>query len=254
MTQFTHQFNKAPRWQRVLFYLAGALAFTPIFFMSREIVTGNFAGLDTSNADVLGTGSILLFFTMLAITPAVFLTGYRAIGPLRWWFGVMFFTNALVDLTIASIVTGEDFKGGFAGRVAGHTFLVLGTAAVLLTVILVATANRRSQKSLGKHWKSIQKLTYVVWVLILIHILLLFSGTLRFQQAMAASIPLFVFRIPAFQKWWKAERELNGWRSWKLWAVGIVLGGLFAWGYFHLVGEEINRGVDAISSHPHDTK
>lgn len=162
----------------------------------------------------------------------------------------MFFTTAFIDLILASIVTSEDFKGGFLGRVTGHTFLLVGTATVLLTLILVATANRRSQRALGKHWKQVQRITYVVWALIVIHLALLFGLTgLRFHQALYASVPLAILRIPPVRRWCEAGHH----RSPLVWLFLLVLLASFAWGYFHLVGEEFNRGLNALSNHPEDT-
>lgn len=249
MTQFTHQFRTAQPVKRWAVYGIGALGFAPLVFMSREIVTGNFDHLAVSNADVLGSGSFTLFLSMLAITPLVTVTGQRWFAPLRWWFGVMFFATAAVDLVIASIVTSGDFEGGFLSRAVGHSFLLAGTTAVLLSVVLAATANKRSQRSLGKYWKPVQlQLTYAVWALILLHLLLLFGvGGGRFQQALFASAPLAALRLPPVRRWFS-----KGGRPWLKWSAAVILLAPFLWGYGHLIGEEINRGVNALSSGVHD--
>src|SRR6266403_2899974 len=175
MAQAVAQYRRAPSLPRRTVMVLGVLAFMPIVFMLREIITGDFEGLKVSNADVLGGGANLLLMATLTITPLVTLTGARWFVPLRWWFGVLFFATAAVDLVIASIVTGDDFKGGFLGRIAGHTFLLVGTTTTVLSLVLVATANHRSQVWLGRYWRPVQKLTYVVWALIVLHLALLFG-------------------------------------------------------------------------------
>jgi DMSO/TMAO reductase YedYZ heme-binding membrane subunit len=226
----------------------GAFAAAPLAAMTPEIVTGNFEALNISNADVLGSGTFLIFLSMLAVTPLITITGARWFAPLRWWFGIMFFATAVIDLIIASIVTGDDFKGGFLGRIAGHIFLLIGTTTVLLSIVLVITASHRAQKRLGKYWKPIQKITYVVWALILIHLLLLFGiGEDRFQQAVAASYPLFVLRLPSIKNWVIAYR-----RSWIVWVLLIPLLSVFVFGYGNLINEFVDKGVQAASLNPVD--
>jgi len=115
-------------------------------------------------------------------------------------------------------------------------------------VILVATANHRSQKWLGKYWKTVQKLTYVVWALIVIHLALLFGLTgSRFLQELAVSYPLVMLRLGPVQRF--AAFYRSRWFAWLILAPLVLL---WLWGFGHLVGEEINRGVNALSSHPAD--
>jgi len=226
----------------------GVLAFMPIVFMLREIITGDFEGLKVSNADVLGGGANLLLMATLTITPLVTLTGARWFVPLRWWFGVLFFATAAVDLVIASIVTGDDFKGGFLGRIAGHTFLLVGTTTTVLSLVLVATANHRSQVWLGRYWRPVQKLTYVVWALIVLHLALLFGLTgSRFLQELTVSYPLVMLRFGPVQRF--AVFYRGRWFTWLILAPLILM---WMWGFGHLVAEEINRGVNALSAHPTD--
>lgn len=254
MSQGTVQLRKATPLRRTAVYAAGSLAAVPLLLESREIVTADFPGLAVSNADVLGTGSLLVFLAMLAVTPLVTVTGARWFTPLRWWFGVAFFATAAVDLVIASIVSGKDFPGGFASRVAGHTFLLVGTTMVLLSAVLAATASHRAQRSLGRYWSRVQALTYVVWALILLHLLLLFGFTGSkgiFHDALFASYPLALLRVPLVRRWFEATRQRHGPRDAVLWAVGLLLAAGFVYGYGHLVSTEINRGVNALSNTPH---
>jgi DMSO/TMAO reductase YedYZ heme-binding membrane subunit len=254
MSQHANQLRRAPTRNRIAVYTAGALALLPLAMESREIVTGDFAGLSVSNADVLGTGSLLIFLSMLAVTPLAALTGKRWFVPLRWWFGVVFFANALTDLVIASIVSGSDFPGGFLTRVAGHTFLAVGMLAVLLSSVLAATASHRAQQRLGRYWKAVQRTTYVVWALILLHLALLFGfgaiGGSIFYDALSASAPLALLRVPAVSGWAVSVRRERGGRDVVLWAVGLVLLAAFLYGYGELVSTLFNRGLNALSTHP----
>lgn len=249
MAQAVAQYRRASSLSRKAVIMLGVLSCAPLVFMIREIIGGDFHGLKVSNADVLGGGANLLLMATLTITPLVTLTGARWFVPLRWWFGVIFFSTAVVDLVIASIVTGEDFTGGFLGRIAGHTFLLAGTTATVLSLALAVTANHRSQVWLGKYWRTVQKLTYVIWALIVIHLALLFGLTgSRFLQELTVTYPLVMLRLGPIQRF--AVFYRGRWFACLILAPLVLL---WMWGFGHLVAEEINRGVNALSSHPADS-
>lgn len=252
MTQATAALKRSPAWQRILVYALGTLTLAPMLFMLPEIVTVDADKLSTSNADVLGNGVFIIFVMMLCITPLQTITGRTWFLPLRWWFGVMFFATAVLDLTIASIVTGGDFHGGFFGRIAGHIFLLLGTLSTLLGLPLVLTASHRAQRSLGKYWKGLQRITYVIWALILLHLLILFNiHGAPFHRAVEVSLPLLILRIPVVRKW-IVQRS---WRAWspdtlQLAVVLLPLLLVFGWGFYNLVHEEISVGWAAFVLNP----
>ena len=120
------------------------------------------ANISASVADVLGTSTFLIFIMMLAVTPIYTTTGWRWHVILRRDYGIAMFFTAATDITLAATTTGDTFPGSPLTRVGGHTFLIAGTLATLLLVPLVLTANKRAQRWLGRHWKSVQRLTYVV--------------------------------------------------------------------------------------------
>src|SRR5215469_14300388 len=184
-------------------------AFIPWIFMARGWISLNQGDtLTTTEADVLGTGGALCFFMALTITPMITMTGQQWIAPLRRWYGIMFALIGISDGTTAAITT--DFAGGPLGRLAGHSFLLSGFLIVLIALPILATANTPMQRKLGRWWKRLQKMTYVLWGLVLLHLLLLDGITpfqnngvdgdpvfhQRFYQVMAVSAPLFVLRLP----------------------------------------------------------
>jgi len=146
-------------------------AFVPVFFMSPAIVTLNSAVLDGVEADVLGTGSMMLLMLTLLISPLSTITRQRWFVPLRRWYGVMFAITAFTDATAAAITT--NFAGGVFGRLAGHSFLLVGFIMVVLLIPLFLTGNNLAQRWLGRYWKVLHKLTYVIWGLLFLHLALL---------------------------------------------------------------------------------
>lgn len=152
------------RRQTVALVILGVPAVLPLLFVAPAALTGNGPVLSTGEADTLGTGSEILLITTLLISPMVTLTRQRWFVPLRRWYGIMFGFSALADAILASITA--DFAGGPIGRVAGHTFLLVGLVMVMLLIPLLLTANTRAQYWLGRYWKVLHRLMYVVWALL----------------------------------------------------------------------------------------
>ncbi|HVC40903.1 MAG TPA: hypothetical protein VND54_02885 [Candidatus Saccharimonadales bacterium] len=227
----------------------------PFAFMAPEIISlalgrpGSVANVSASTADVLGTSSFLLFVMMLAVTPVYTMTGWRWHLILRRDYGVAMFFTAGTDLTLAAITTGATFPGGPLGRIAGHTFLLFGTLSVFLLIPLTLTANRGAMHWLGGRWKSIQRLTYVLWVTILIHLAFLFGLSSFFLDALAVSAPLALLRVPVVRRRWRSARKA---RTNRLLRIGAALAliGLFSIGYSQLVHELAVKGTAAFVQRP----
>jgi methionine sulfoxide reductase heme-binding subunit len=242
-------------------------ALVPVLFMSPAIVMLNSAVLDGVEADVLGTGSMLLLMLTLLISPLVTLTRHRWFVPLRRWYGIMFAVTAFTDATAAGITTS--FAGGVFGRLAGHSFLLVGLTMVVLLIPLFLTANNVAQRWLGRYWKALHRLTYVIWALLFVHLALLEGlgfqhGTngpssavdghpimhQRVYQLTACSIFLLVFRLPPVKRW-VGDQQRTG-REWKVWLAVLPLAVLFVAGISFMLNEQIAKGTGAFLLHASD--
>jgi DMSO/TMAO reductase YedYZ heme-binding membrane subunit len=247
--------------QSLTLFLLRLPAFVPLIFIARGWLSLNTKEvLTNTEADVLGTGGEICFLVAVSITPLITLTGARWIAPLRRWYGIMFAVIGIADATTAAITT--DFAGGVFGRLAGHTFLVTGLLIILMALPLLVTANTPSQRRLGKYWKRLQRVTYVIWAMVVLHLLLLdgfkpFGGPQgdgdpvfhqRFYQAVAISIPLIVLRLPPVKRWITAQRTAD--RRWRIWLPLLPLAVLFVLGFAFIINEEIFTGTMAITMHP----
>ena len=236
-------------------WLLRALLVVPFVVMGPEVISAvesrpdAVANISASTADVLGTSTFLIFVAMLAVTPVHTVTGWRWHIVLRRDFGIAMFVTAAADLTLAAITTGDTFPGTVLTRIGGHTFLLAGTLSALLLVPLVVTANRPAQRWLGRHWKSIQRLTYVVWATVLVHLFLLFGLTTIFLYAVAVSLPLAFLRVPPVRRWWDAARRLGTHRLLRL-VAAAVLTAVFVAGFAPLVQELAVKGGAAFVQHP----
>ncbi len=247
--------------QSLALFLLRIPAFVPLIFIMRGWLSLNAKDvLVNTEADVLGTGGEICFFVAVSITPIITLTGARWIAPLRRWYGVMFAVIGIADAITAAITT--DFAGGVFGRLAGHSFLVAGLLVILLALPLLATANTPSQRKLGKYWKRLQRTTYVIWGMIVLHLLLL-DGFVpfgaadgdgdpifhqRFYQAVAISIPLVILRLPPVRRWISQQRAAG--QQWKVWLALTPLAVLYIVGFIFIINEEIFTGTKVITMHP----
>lgn len=246
------------RRQAVALFLLRLPALIPLFFISRGVIVLDNNTLNGAEADVLGTGSELCLLVTLLITPVITVTRQRWIAPLRRWYGIMFAITAITDATIASITS--DFAGGVFGRLAGHSFLLAGLTTVLLALPLLATANNPAQRWLGKYWKPLQRTTYVLWGLLIVHLALLEGLGFehrqdgdpifhqRLYQVVACSIPLFVLRLPPVKRWIARQQKAD--RQWLVYFAVLPLAALFVLGFVFMVNEEIFKGMGAFTLHP----
>ena len=235
--------------------------FVPIIFMIPGWVNLNpHLTLTNTEADVLGTGGIFCLYTALSITPIITLTGAQWIAPLRRWYGIWFAIIGIADTTTAAITTA--FAGGVFGRLTGHTFLLTGFFIITLALPVLATANTPSQRKLGKYWKKLQRMTYVIWFFAVMHLLLLdgfrpFGASdgdgdpifhQRFYWAVAISLPLIVLRLPPVRRW-VTEQRAEG-RAWVVWLTLSPLFVLYLTAMAFIVNEEIFTGTMAFTLNP----
>lgn len=233
------------------------LILTPFVMMAPEIaaaVGGRPDAIDhlqSSGADVLGNAGFICFALMLAVTPIATLTGWRWHVPLRRDYGLAMFAIAVTDLVLAAIATSQRFPGGFMTRVTGHSFLAVGTLATLLCVPLALTANQRAQRALGKYWRQIHRITYVVWGAIVLHLLLLFGFHGPAIESVEVSAPLLLARLPRVRRWYAASRR-SGTKRRERTALVLLLAGLFVYGLEPFVHNLAVSGGQAFVQRPVD--
>jgi DMSO/TMAO reductase YedYZ heme-binding membrane subunit len=249
----------------VALVLLGIPGVVPLFFMLPALITLNSNTFSVSVDDTLGTGAEMCLFLCLLVTPMVTLTGQRWFVPLRRWYGIMMACNAIGDATAAGIT--DNFAGGVFGRLAGHTFTLAGFLMVMLVIPLLLTGNPWAQRKLGRYWKWLHRLIYVIWGLLACHLMLLegfgfesgsngsgFAGDgdpifhQRFYQYSACSLFLLVLRLPPVKRW-IAARQKEG-RNWLVWVTILPLFALFVFGFIFIINEEIFKGIDSFTEHP----
>jgi sulfoxide reductase heme-binding subunit YedZ len=251
----------------VALVILGAPALIPLFLMMPAFLTVNQNTISVSVDDTLGTGAEVCLFLCLLVTPMVTLTGQRWFVPLRRWYGIMMACCAIGDATAAGIT--DTFAGCVFGRLAGHVFELMGFTMVLLVIPLLLTGNPWAQRKLGKYWKRLHRLIYVIWGLLAAHLILLegfgfqqggtdngsgFPGDgdpvfhQRLYQFGACSLFLLTLRLPPVKRWIVA-RQREG-RNWLVYLTVAPLFVLFVFGFTFILNEEFFKGIDSFTEHP----
>ena len=260
MAQPSTHFPRFKRRSIALFFLRLPV-FVPWFFVMRGWLSLNEKNsLTFVEADSLGSGGEFCFLVAVSITPLITLTGARWFAPLRRWYGIFFALIGISDSTTAAITT--NFSGGVFGRLAGHTFLLTGLMVILVATPLLVTANTPAQRRMGTWWKKLQKMTYLIWGLIILHLALLdgfrpFDGPQgdgdpvfhqRFYQILAISLPLVVLRLPPVKRWITETRQAG--EQWKVWTAIAPMAVLYLVAFAFIINEEFFTGNQVIFMHP----
>ena len=249
----------------VALILLGAPAVLPLFFMAPAFFTMNKNTFSVSVDDTLGTGAELCLFLCLLVSPMVTLTGQRWFFGLRRWYGIVMACCGIGDAIAAGLT--DTFAFGFFGVVAGHVFELMGFLMVLLVIPLLITGNPWAQRKLGKYWKTLHRLIYVIWGLLFCHLALLegfgfergnngsgFAGDgdpifhQRLYQYGAASVFLLLLRLPPVKRW-IAARQREG-RNWLVWVTILPVFALFVFAMTFILNEEIFKGINSFKETP----
>ena len=128
-------------------------------------------GVDPTNAIILRTGkaAIILLMLSLACTPVNILFGWRwamSIRKILGLYAMLYVSLHLIGFTWLDYLFDWEF---IWEAVLDQNFVLVGFAAFLLLIPLTITSNRYSIRKLGKKWKSLHTLVYLIGILAVVH-------------------------------------------------------------------------------------
>lgn len=116
-----------------------------------------------------GITALVLLVLSLAVTPLNTLFGWRQLIPTRKWLGLYSFLYVNLHF-LDWLWLDYGFNWQFiVDGILDQRFVLVGFAAWLLLIPLALTSNRWSMKKLGKRWKKLHQLVYVIIILVLLH-------------------------------------------------------------------------------------
>ena len=187
-------------------------AWVPLAVLIGEYFTNNL-GIDPVREILFHTGTtaLVLLVLSLAVTPVTIIFGWKQVIPLRRPLGLYAFMYVSLHLlTFVWLDYAFDLSFILDGIVE-QPFVLVGTVAFLLLVPLAITSTKGWQKRLGKRWKMLHKLSYLIIVLALIHFIWLVKNVYIEPGIYAAIVGLlFLARWnPIKQKLLRWQRQIR---------------------------------------------
>jgi sulfoxide reductase heme-binding subunit YedZ len=144
-------------------------AWLPLAWLAWQFQQGQL--IDPVRDIILRTGKWTLIFLMLslAVTPLNKLFGWKQLIPLRKPLGLYAFLYVSLHLlTFVWLDYGLDLAFIVDG-IFEQPYVLVGFAAYLLLIPLAATSTKWAMRKLGKNWKRLHKLVYLIGVLGIVH-------------------------------------------------------------------------------------
>ena len=149
------------------------LCLMPIYEVLWYSITGRFG--DYPSWEIIGiTGEAALIFLLitLSVTPIRRKFGWNALLKYRRMFGLFAFFYATAHFFVYIWQEDNFIIHEFLLDTINLPYITVGFLAWLLLIPLAVTANNKSIKRIGKNWKRIHSMIYVITFLSVLHYLL----------------------------------------------------------------------------------
>ena len=181
--------------QRVAKPLIFILCLLPLVFLTINFLQDNL-GANPFEVLTRSTGEWTLRFLLitLAMTPLRQLTGSPWPLRLRRMFGLFSFFYVCVHLSTYLVLDHFFDWEEILRDIIKRPYITFGMLAFVLLIPLAVTSTNKMMKRLGKSWKSLHKLVYLVAILGVLHFILLVKADLR-EPIIYAVILLTLFAV-----------------------------------------------------------
>jgi methionine sulfoxide reductase heme-binding subunit len=197
--------NTLPKIAVIAIRFVPVIAILLMYPLAQDALTGEPGALQAFHedaADLLGTTALFTLLGSFAVTPLRTVTGWRWHLILARDLGLWTAALALADVVV-SMATAED---GWLAGMTGNAVLASGTLAALLLVPLALTSNRFSMRKLGKDWKRLHRLVYMVIAAVALHLCML-EGVRGIVEIALFFGPLIVLRLGPVRRWFTRRRK-----------------------------------------------
>lgn len=166
-------------------------------------------GLGPNPAEALtrGTGDWTLRFVCLTlgVTPLRQITGWVAIARWRRMLGLYSFFYAMLHFLCYAWLDMAFDAGQIVRDIPKRPFVLVGTLALLLMLLLAATSFNRAAKALGAaRWRRLHRLVYAIALLGLLHLFWMRSAKNDFGE-----VAIYAAALALLLGW----RVVNAWRK-----------------------------------------
>ena len=173
-----------------------------------------FAYLDQLGANPLeaitrntGDWTLYLLCITLSITPLRRLTGWTWLIALRRMMGL--FTFFYASLHFLAFLWFDHFFDVQAMLldVVKRPFIAMGFATFLLLLPLAITSTNSMMRKLGKRWKTLHQLIYLIIIMGLLHFWWMRAGKQNFAQPLLITVIALVLLGSRLVTWWQNKNK-----------------------------------------------
>ena len=160
-------------------------------------------GPEPIRAMILRTGkaAIIMLTLSLVCTPAGYLFRWKDATTVRRPLGLYAFMYVCLHLLIFIGLDYAFILPLIVEEIVERRYALVGFAAFLLLVPLAVTSTKGWQKRLGKRWKVLHKLVYLIAVLAVVHYIWLVKNAYTQPLLFAAAVGLLLLlRVPAVKQ------------------------------------------------------
>lgn len=158
--------------------------------------SGNLLGTDPPRALAIATGewAIRMLVLVLAVTPARYLLNRPVLIRYRRMIGLYVFFYAFLHFLVFLVFLLGLQWSSLGRELVERPYITVGFTALVILAALAATSFNRAQRKLGRRWKQLHRLVYVVAVLAVVHIVWLVRsdyGEALFYGALLGALLLY---------------------------------------------------------------
>jgi sulfoxide reductase heme-binding subunit YedZ len=191
---------KSPRFQKQLLYFNAAL---PALLLLWDWGNGNL-GANPPEAVLRTTGVIAILFLVftLAVTPLAQAFHWPWLVKHRRALGLIAFFYALTHFVAYFFFDRGASLSRVLKDVGKRPFILLGLACLLLMIPLAITSTNAFVRRMGKNWKRLHRLTYLIAPLAVIHYWMIVKSDVTYPLLFACAFALlFLYRA------WKSAKK-----------------------------------------------
>ncbi len=196
-------------WLRVVTHIGASIPFLLLVWdAANKNLTANPIQAITQRT---GIPALIMLVLSLACTPLNTVFGLKQVIPLRRPLGLYTFWYASLHFLTFTVLDYSLDPGLLVEAIGKKPFALVGFSAYLLLAPLALTSTKGWMKRLGKRWKLLHKLVYVVAGLVILHFVWSVKADYREPLIYGTIIAgLFVLRIPAVRQFftrWRNRRQ-----------------------------------------------
>lgn len=194
-------------WLRVAAH-AGALA--PLALLLFDAQAGRLSANPIQDITLrTGRAALILLVLSLACTPVNTVFGFRPALTVRRALGLYGFLYAALHLAIFAYLDYGLDLGLIEQAIVEKRYVLAGMAAFVLLIPLAITSTRGWQRRLGRSWRRLHKLAYVIVPIAVLHFAWLVKSLIGRPEPLVWGVvvlALLLLRLPSVRRWFANRR------------------------------------------------